>query len=89
MTYPIRRNAKYKVGELEVILSLAPTKTNIRWLSLLLDRSEDAIAIVYRIAYSQGPFGLHATAQSQKIIAAKKRIGIAIGKTTGVPRKRA
>jgi len=76
----IRRNKPYKDGELEVILSLAPTEANINWLSLLLDRSEEAIKIVYRIAFEHGPFGRNADIQIRKIFAAKKRVGIAIGR---------
>jgi hypothetical protein len=43
---PARTNKPYKDGELDVILSLAPTADNIQRLSRLLDRSEDAIQIV-------------------------------------------
>ncbi len=76
----LRTNAQYKPGELEVILSLAPTKNNIAILSSLLDRSESAIQIVYKIAYQSGPFGKKAGIQEQKIIQAKNRIGINIGR---------
>src|SRR5688572_3258455 len=37
---PGRTNQPYAPGELEVVLSLAPTEDNIHWLSLLLERSE-------------------------------------------------
>jgi hypothetical protein len=50
-----RTNAPYKEGELEVILSMVPTENNIKWLSRLLERSEAAIEIVYKIAYGHGP----------------------------------
>ena len=70
----------YRTGELEVILSLAPTNTNIKWLSVLLDRSEAAIKIVYKIAYEHGPFGQTAGIQEQKVILAKQRVGIDIGR---------
>lgn len=80
-----RTNAPYKSGELEVILSLAPTKNNIKWLSTLLERSEGAIEVVYKIAYEHGPFGKHADIQEQKVINAKNRVGIKIGRKK--PRK--
>ncbi len=82
----LRTNVQYKPGELEVILSLAPTKNNIAILSLLLDRSESAIEIVYKIAYECGPFGKNAGIQEQKIIQAKNRIGIKIGRKRPVKR---
>ena len=77
---PSRTNKPYKEGELEVILSLPPTTENIRWLSKLLDRSEGAIEIVYKIAYEHGPFGKRSTIQEKKIIDAKERVGIKIGR---------
>jgi hypothetical protein len=75
-----RKNKPYKTGELETILSLAPTEANIKWLSTLLERSEDAIEIVYRIAFDHGRFGKDATIQETKIIEAKERVGIKIGR---------
>jgi hypothetical protein len=77
---PGRTNKPYKDGELEVILSLAPTTENIRWLSRLLERSEEAIEIVYKIAFEHGPFAQAATVQTRKILEAKKRVGIRIGR---------
>jgi hypothetical protein len=71
-----RTNMQYKEGELEVILSLAPTEANIHWLAKLLGRSEVAIEIVYKIAYEHGPFGMTAGIQERKIIEAKERVGI-------------
>ena len=79
---PARKNEPYKVGELEVILSMAPTEDNIKWLSKLLERTPSAIEIVYKIAYEHGPFGKTADIQQQKILAAKKRVGITIGRKT-------
>ena len=76
-----RKGATYKDGELEVILSMAPTVQNIHWLSVLLERTPEAIGIVYKIAYEHGPFGKEAGVQEQKIIEAKERVGIAIGRT--------
>ena len=79
---PSRKNDPYKVGELEVILSMAPTEDNIKWLSKLLERTPPAIEIVYKIAYEHGPFGKTADIQQEKILAAKKRVGITIGRKT-------
>jgi hypothetical protein len=75
-----RTNKPYKDGELETILMLAPTSSNIKWLSLLLERSEKAIEIVYKIAFEHGPFGQNADIQELKIIEAKERVGIKIGR---------
>ena len=75
-----RKYKPYKDGELEVILSMAPTKQNIKWLSALLDRTPNAIEIVYKIAYEHGPFGKNAEIQERKIIDAKERVGITIGR---------
>ena len=72
----------YKPGELEVILSLAPTDRNIEWLSMLLGRSEKAIGIVYKMAFEHGPFGKNADIQERKIVEAKQRVGIVIGRKT-------
>jgi len=77
---PSRSNKPYKDGELEVILSLPPTAANIYWLSRLQDRSEEAIEIVFKIAFEHGPFAKAATVQQRKIIAAKQRVGIGIGR---------
>lgn len=77
---PIRKNEPYKDGELDVILSLAPTTDNIKRLSKLLDRSVEAIQIVYKIAFEHGPFARAATVQVRKILEAKKRVGIDIGR---------
>jgi hypothetical protein len=77
---PSRTGKPYKDGELEVILSLSPTKENIKWLSILLERSEEAIEIVYKIAFEHGPFGKNADIQEKKIIEAKERVGIRIGR---------
>lgn len=82
-----RKNKPYKPGELEVILSLAPTKQNIRFLASLLERSERAVEIVYKHAFEHGPFGAEANIQVSKIINAKKSVGISIGRKN-VPKRR-
>lgn len=77
---PTRKNEPYKDGELEIILSLAPTADNINRLSRLLERSEKAIEIVYKLAFEYSPFSKHASGvQQRKVIEAKKRLGIRIG----------
>jgi hypothetical protein len=77
-----RKGNPCKVGELETILSLAPTETNIRWLSVLLERSESAIEIVCKIAFEHGPFGKEAGIQERKVIEAKEQVDIRIGRKT-------
>ena len=77
-----RKNRPYRDGELEVILSLAPTAANIKWLSTLLERSEEAIEVVYKLAFEHGPFGSEAGIQERKVVEAKKRVGIVIGRQT-------
>lgn len=72
----------YKEGELETILSVAPTEANIHWLSILLERTEEAITVVYKIAFEHGPFGKGAGVQERKIVEAKERVGIRIGRKT-------
>jgi hypothetical protein len=81
-----RKNAPYREGELEVILSLAPTGPNIRNLAALLERSEQAIRIVYEVAFGRRPFGAGVGIQVRKIIAAKKNVGIALGRKSVTPR---
>ena len=75
-----RTGQPYKDGELEVILSLPPTEPNVKWLSVLLERTEDSIEIVYKIAFEHGPFARQAGIQERKIFEAKQRVGIAIGR---------
>lgn len=76
---PANRGKPYRDGELEVILSVVPTTDNICWLATLLEREERAIEVVYRIAYGYGAFGKSAGIQRQRIMAAKKRVGIGVG----------
>lgn len=75
-----RKNEPYRPGELEVILSLAPTQQNIHWLAVLLERSEAAIKLVYKIAFEHGPFGKDAEVQTRKVLAAKRAVGILVGR---------
>lgn len=80
-----RKNAPYEKGELDTILSLVPTEKNIKMLSELLQRSEKAIELVYKLAYERGSFGKDAKAQEKKILSAKKRLGIKLGRTKPRP----
>lgn len=73
-----RKGTPYAAGELELLLSLAPTHANIQYLSQVLQRSEPAIAIAFKKAYERGAFGKSAVSQGRKIAAAKRRVGIAI-----------
>ena len=74
-----RKGEPYRAGELEIILSLVPSKANIRLLAILLERSEDAIEIVYKIAYTGfQPSGSDKGIQVRKVKAAKTQLGIAI-----------
>jgi hypothetical protein len=75
---PEYKGRPYRAGELELILSIAPTDQNIRRLAGSLGRSESAIGIVYRIAYQPDkPFGRNADIQRTKIEAAMARVGFA------------
>lgn len=74
-----RKGEPYKPGELEIILSLAPTRGNIENLAKLLERSKGAVSIVYKVAYEGGTFGKTADIQRRKILAAKKALDIRIG----------
>ena len=49
---PARRNEPYSKEEVELILSLAPTKRNVHLLAGALQRSPNAIGTIYALAYS-------------------------------------
>lgn len=72
-------NQQYREGELELILSLAPTADNIRRLAKVLARSESALQLVYRAAFGYGTFP-EGRAFNRKVIAAKRNIGINFGR---------
>lgn len=76
------QNELYKEGEIEVILSVAPTEANIEWLIELFGRSRMGIKKVYEIAFGIKPFGQKQDIQARKIFEAKKRVGIALGRQT-------
>jgi len=69
----------YREGELELILSLAPTSENIQRLAKVLGRSESALQLVYRAAFGHGSFP-QGKAFNRKVLAAKKKLGIALGR---------
>jgi hypothetical protein len=75
---PRKPSHEYRAGELELILSLAPTSDNIQRLAKVLGRSESALKLVYRAAFGHGAFP-EGKAFNQKVLAAKKSLGIAIG----------
>jgi hypothetical protein len=74
-----RKGHEYSDGELEIILSLVPTDQNIGHLARLLERSDDAIRIVYKQAYEKRDFGKTAIAQRKKVKEVKVHLGISIG----------
>ena len=82
---PARHGEEYKDGELEVILSTVPTHTNIDALARMLERTPNAILKVYKIAFEHSAFGKSGGIQERKIVAAKAKVGIALGRKT--PRK--
>lgn len=75
-----KKHVPYRPGELEIILSLIPTEKNIQYLSKLLDRSEASIKIIYQVAYNFGTLGGNPDIEERKIVQAKKRVGIIIGR---------
>lgn len=77
-----RKNKPYLDGELEVILKVAPTVENIRWLSIAFDRSEEGIKKVFEIAFGVPPLDQKKDIQAQKVFEAKKRVGIVVGRQT-------
>jgi len=79
---PARKSRPFRDGELDVILSMVPTKDNIARLAMLLERSEDAIVVIYRKAYAHGDFTKSSKVMQKKILAAKKRLGIVLGRQT-------
>ena len=81
-TSPSRRGKPYCAGELETVLQMPATRSNIEHLAELLGRSAGAIEIIFRFAYGFGDFGITAVAQRKKILAAKLRVGLAVGRQT-------
>ncbi len=75
------KSTVYRDGELELILSLAPTAENIKRLSGVLGRSEDALKLVYRRAFGFGRFP-EGKAFGRKVLDAKNRLGIDFGPMT-------
>ena len=76
----------YSKEEIEMILSLVPTRVNVKNIARSLGRSEDAIYTIYELAYSGrwlksqlAGFGSHQDNVMTKIGAAKKKLGISIG----------
>ena len=81
---------QYKQREVNLILSLTPTYANVGNLAVALGRSEDAITVVYTMAYSGkwlksmlGQMGESQDNVVTKIARAKKKLGIFIGHEPG------
>lgn len=79
------KGKEYQEGELELILSLAPTLENIKRLSSVLGRSESAVKLVYRSAFGYGSFP-EGEAFNRKVHLAKERLGIELGRKTPRPK---
>jgi hypothetical protein len=76
-TEPENKWRKYREGELDLILSLVPTKENVRRLASSLGRSTGAVEVVYRMAYTKfGRGGKGSDIQKRKIREAKRRCGL-------------
>jgi hypothetical protein len=78
MNLPRRRGRPFAPGELDVILSLTPTRTNIERLSHLLERSEGAIETVYIVAYDPSRLQKVSVAMKNRVRAAKDRLGLCV-----------
>lgn len=79
MENPENKWRTYRDGELDLILSLVPTKANVARLASSLGRSKDAITIVFRMAYTKfgrQRQGIPIQIQRKKIAQAKKKAGI-------------
>src|SRR6478735_9003721 len=76
---PRKPSYEYREGELELILSLAPTSENLQRLAKVLGRSESALQLVYRAAFGHGVFP-EGKAFNRKVLAAKKTLGIDVGR---------
>jgi len=77
---------RYTKEEIELILSLTPTYSNVNNLAKSLGRTEDAIYTIYSLAYSGkwlkqmlSGLGPHQNNVATKVAAAKKKLGIFIG----------
>lgn len=80
---------RYSKQEVELILTLPPTNTNVRNLAKALGRTEDAIFTIYFMAYSgkwlksmSKDMKPHQDNVVTKVTAAKKKLGIFIGHET-------
>ena len=81
---------RYSQQEVNLILSLVPTHTNVKNLAKSLGRTEDAIYMVYNYAYSGrwlkrdlADMDEHQNNVLTKIAKAKRRSGIFIGHEPG------
>ena len=76
----------YSTEEIELILSVVPTRTNVKNIAKSLGRSEDAIYTVYELAYSGrwlkgqlARFGPEQNNVMTKIARTKKKLGMFVG----------
>ena len=83
---PRTASRSYLDEELELILSLAPTRENLERLAKVLGRSESAVQLIYRAAYGHSAFP-EGEAFNRKVLAAKKALGIEMGRKTRRKRK--
>jgi len=86
----VRAFERYSQQEVDLILSLVPTHTNVKNLAKSLGRTQDAIYMVYNYAYSGkwlkrdlAEMDEHQNNVLTKIAKAKKKNGIFIGHEPG------
>jgi hypothetical protein len=72
---------EYTEAEMDLILSLSPTAENIDRLTKVLGRRKTALDIIYIAAFGGSKFPL-GKAINRKVLAAKKRLGIVVGRKT-------
>lgn len=77
---------RYKQEDVDLILSLTPTKKNSKNLSKALGRTQNAIKLIYKLAYSNRwlkkrdkQFSEGQKNIVKKITASKKKLGIFLG----------
>jgi hypothetical protein len=76
----------YKKQEIELVLSIVPTHRNVKNLAKSLGRTENAIYVIYNLAYSGkwlkewlSDLGPHQDNVGSKVAASKKKLGIFVG----------
>jgi len=85
MTTPLNKGKPYSQEEIDLILSVIPSKTNITNLASALRRGIDAIGMIYEIAYNVKLLRENLDDDKpkndvfQKIANSKTKLGIFIG----------